>query len=635
MNRIGNITESNGPDRFNSNPGCKDHQAGVKTGITDYCCCCDPCMYVRKNETASLPKDRHCCRCNPKLIIAKFTPDSSADCCRDIMIPMLIDIWKDTVGTETLRYTGSLVDYEIFIYLSDGPVDAGDGNSGSDYMGCRWTIRIPGLNIFEEIEIDHQTVTCLGVPDISITNVAALESCTGTISLFNFDLVKVPFQQREFPSGFDDGEGLSIPFPGGFYCDGCTEIPRVICVSNRRHDGRGIEWAEFIWLDDWIPYYDYDIEQDIIGVWKFFPEDPDAFVESLYLTQDYSGACWLRPDFESPAGVGLEGEYFGAIPLDSCGCSLKILDVRPLIDPSTPPDYLGIDLRAGRCSCWDYVCGTRRCVPRYLCGFVFIDEKFYNNITFSWDNATKSWISSGGVSSDGYELPQDISIFLQGDGKGGCELTTSYGDYIITPQSINSDETLLSGSIEGHLYDGNGYFNLSFSTSFDGSCKRILTCVTATPCAANCGSHPEKLNLTLHGWSTYSDYPPPPVTGSCTTEIELIYWQTIASGGDANILIGCGYVGYVLVDSTDYDDDLDAFVTRKYLIKAELSLGQLTITRRLASDPSNIVYTKAVVLDSETCDPYEGDYFEELSLHNCFFGDTSIIWHRWTAEIVE
>lgn len=643
MARIDTVTESNGPDRFNLHVGCADHHAGVKTGIKDYCCCCDPCQYIRRDEEENEPRDRHCCRCNPKIIVAKFTATNEDGCCRDLAIPMFITQVADVSGQLVMLYSGTIVGHTIYVYLSNRSVDS--GQSGYlDEPGCRWTIRIPSLGIDEEILIDHTIVTCLGVPHIEVTGVSSFETCEGTLSLLNFPSAKVPFRTRTFPDlGYN--KHLLVPFPSGYTYEGCAELPRFICVTKRRSLEDHIRqwevewWREFQWDDAWVPYHDATHSEDVIGRWKHQPEDPSAYLQSLYLIQDASGETWLQPDFATPAGTQGEGEYYKRVTLSSCDCALRILDVRPIIDLSTPPDFLGIDYRAGRCGCWDYVCGRRRCVPKYFCGFVFIGGTIYKNILFTWDVVEKCWLSSGGVDLDGGDMPISLRICLTRGADGSCVLSTSYEDYELSTASIGNDDMLPSGVIDGTNAAGDSYFVLSFSTSLDGSCKTLFTCVIATPCNTDCGSHPPVLYLTLHGSSTGADIPPPPITGDCTTEIALIYFQRIVVTVDpvtkvVTVLYTCGYVGYALVESFRIDDILGP-TWDTYLIKAELDLGNLTITRRLAATPDVIELTESINLDTETCNPYHGTYASGTALRGCFFGNNAIIWHRYTADIVE
>jgi hypothetical protein len=52
-------------------------------------------------------------------------------------------------------------------------------------------------------------------------------------------------------------------------------------------------------------------------------------------------------------------------------------------------------------------------------------------------------------------------------------------------------------------------------------------------------------------------------------------------------------------------------------------------------DPNDYAPVETVTFASQTCDPYYAYKLTPGSLRNCFFGDASIIWHRWEAEITE
>lgn len=699
MGRLSTLLESNGPDRFNLNPNCSKHHAGIRTGISDYCCCCDPCNYVRKVDSAEQPEDRFCCRCIPKLITAKFVADETGTgtgsgtgtgvqslCCRDVIIPMLAQV--TTVDTESvIRYTGTLVGHIITVQLSNGP--AGITENPTDYP-CQWTISIPSLGVYEEIEIDHRKVTCLGVPAISVRNVTAFENCVGTIELGNYATVKVPFQARAFSV---NSPSLTVAYPeipgqapARFTCSSCDTLPRYLCVT-KKHNREGrirspripweIDWArEFTWEEDFLPYLDSlgtgtgtsttpgtgtapDETQWVVGRWTYNSDpaaDPPVFLQSIYLVQNLEGQCFLQPDFADPEGTegDTEGEYYKrvALPAD-CGCDFRILNVRPVDDPSPPiipgealpNDLLGIDIRGGKCSCWGYQCGQRRCVPQYLCGFLFINNVLTKDLLFTWDNDSKSWMTVGGKDIDDNPVEFSLAVQLRAGADGNCQLVVEYPDFDITPFPLDDTSTVINAIIEGTQEptgtgtgtgpgDTTGYFNLTLATSFDGDCRLITTCPTATPCAAECKSHPKLLHLRLHGYSTASDVPPPPITGECTTEIEMIYWQTVVVSG-TGILISCGYRGFKLVES--YFSTVNPFTQgiKTYLIKAELSLGNLRITR---VDPSVLTEggtVETVVFPSQTCDPYYAYKLTTASLRNCFFGDIAVIWHRWEAEVTE
>ena len=649
MARIDTVRESNGPDRFNIHPGCASHHAGVRTGIKDYCCCCDPCNYVRKNESATEPELRHCCRCLPRLILAKFTATNGNECCRNVVVPMLASVGT-TGGEDVIVYSGSIVGHSITIYISNSAIGA---YADLYDTGCRWTILIPSLGVSEEVSIDHTTVTCLGVPAISVTGVTAYDGCVGTISLNNYATVKVPFRTR-FPSEeVDDSLSITVPFPDGFESYECTDLPRYICITKKHNRINRVRspkipweiewWRDFAWDEEFEPYFDEEQQQWIIGRWRHNPKDTTAFIQHLYLIQDlYGRDTFLQPDFESPGATDGDGETYQRVPLTSCGCDFKILDVRPVDDPSPPElpgqslstDLLGIDYRGGRCGCWDYQCGKRRCVPKYLCGFLYVNQTLYRNILFTWSNTLKCWVAGGGVDLDGYPMPFDLHVCLTQNDEGQCQLSVDYEDYSIDPVAIGDTNTVIGGTLSGSNYAMNDYFTLNLTTSFDGDCELLLTCVTATPCYVDCGSHPELLHLRLYGWSLPSDIPPPPASGSCTLEMDLIYYQRVVVSG-TGILITCEYIGYAIVNSffTDLVTGLPS--SGPFLITAKLNLGQLRITRTYIGAGSAAGAEKFVSLDTETCNPYYGYYFTLASLQNCFFGDTATIFHRWEAEITE
>jgi len=571
---------------------------------------------------------------------------------------------EDTIdGQDVVLYAGSIVGHAITIYILSSALD-GYSYPGEYDTGCSWTISIPSLGIQESIGIDHTEVTCLGVPAVSITGVTAYEGCVGTVSLSNYATVKVPFRARW--NGYSATESLTVPFPDGFSHSLCDDLPRFICVTKKRNR-QNTDWSSrvrspripweiefhraFRWDEDFVPVladkgtaYEYSDDEWILGRWTHTPEDETAFVQHLWLIQDYYGECFIQPDFESPSGALLfSEETYSRVPLSSCGCDFKILDVRPVVDPSPPElpgqslstDLLGIDYRGGACGCWDYYCGKRRCAPRCLCGFLYVNNTLYKDILFTWSNAQKCWVASGGVDLDGYAMPFDLSICMTQSETGECQLSVTHEDYSIAPVIIGDLNTVLSGTLQGSNYAGDDIFILSFTTAFDCECKQLFTCVTATPCNTDCGSHPEVLYLTLRGWSEATDIPPPPTTGSCTTDITLIYNQSVVVTG-STVLFVCGYIGYKVVSSTSYDQ-FNTPTTEQYLITATLSLGQLRVTRKRLSEVGDGVdtFVESHQLDTETCDPYAGYYGVSFGLRNCWFGNQAIIWHRWEAEITE
>lgn len=511
-----------------------------------------------------------------------------------------------------------------------------------------------------------------------------------------------------FPYGFVDYDGeLAPPWePDGPYenqspylPEKCKEIPRWICFStveqrpypingDRTYPGikeaRVFEWDEYFepssyWSTNGT-FYDSQDDYWVIGRWTWSPFNwPVSPTHNIWLIQDYYGRNFLQPDFNTPngiygdqdeqynpVGVNVGTEEYARIELlpENCNCNFKVLhmrstneDVNAAFDLTWGEEQLanqlkttggGSQLRAGRCGCFKYRCGKRRCVPRYLCGTLYVNGSLYLNILFTWSNSQKCWVGQGGTDVDGYPMPFSLNICLGSPPSGqgledGCVVTVAflsdmYEDYDIEPVYIGDRNTVISGNLAGTNAARDSYFILNFNTSFDGDCNLLLTCTQASPCTDNCGSHPPILYLNLRGWSLPTDYPPPPITGDCSLEIVMYYRHVdvVTTDGDGiGVVLGCDYVGYAVVQSA-YTDPLTGITTMEsFVIKAVKGLGGLSIYRWKVGDPESTIPERSVELQTETCPPYYGYYYTNCSLCSCFFGDQSIIFMRWEAEITE
>lgn len=270
------MSESDGPDKLKNTYACYLHHNGVRTfspsqgfnatgtkiPITDYSCCCDPCRYRRSafGKVAGQELDFHCCACNPEIIVANYIPDllasDSSGCCVNQIEPMFLNFTPVSSGGSeaaplAATYQTVIVENPIKTYLSKYPVNL-DGSpretgvGGSSSLGCYWVVQMTGTSTNETVTVDHTGVTCLGVPDIEITNFPANSGCLGAVTLSNFEIAKVPFTRRadrfdsplphisgvrvnnssiagwhatpslwkEYPFG-DAGSGLLIPIPSG------------------------------------------------------------------------------------------------------------------------------------------------------------------------------------------------------------------------------------------------------------------------------------------------------------------------------------------------------------------------------------------------------------------------------------
>jgi hypothetical protein len=506
-----------------------------------------------------------------------------------------------------------------------------------------------------------------------------------------------------FPYGFVDYDGVLAPpwSPDGPYenqspylPEKCKEIPRWICFSTVEQrpfpingdrtypvtkEARPFEWDEYFepssyWSTN-ATFYESEDDYWVIGRWTWSPFDwPVSPTHNIWLIQDYYGRNFLQPDFNTPNGiygdqdepynpVGLkvDTEEYARIELlpEHCGCDFKFLhmrstneEVNDAFDQTWGEGQLanqlkttggGSQLRAGRCGCFKYRCGKRRCVPRYLCGTLYVNATLYLNILFTWSNSQKCWVGQGGVDLEGYAAPSGLSICLGSPPSGqgledGCVVSIDYEDYEIEPIYIGDRNTVISGTLYGPNAARDNYFILNFNTSFDGDCDLRIQCVTASPCSDDCGGHPAILYLNLRGWSLATDYPPPPITGDCSLQITLYYRHVevvTTDGVGIGLVLGCDYVGYATVQSHYNDPITGERLVGSFIIKAVKGLNGLSIWRWRMGTPEPLLPERSVSLQTETCPPYYGYYYTTCSLCSCFFGDADTIFMRWEAEITE
>ena len=525
---------SDGPDHLRGSHACTaQHDGTEREGHPDWCCCCDPCRYIRPSRTTI---QRHCCRCTPKMICLTFTPDDTADaCCQSISLPLLAQF--DSTPFWTVYYEGSIggITYRLAIAKeeTDGP--------------CYWRLTAPALYVDEHIEIDHVNVSCLSVPDISIDDVTDANGCTGTITFANYEAAKIPFR-HQIPDSPDiemrtPTWATSDP-PGTPQCT-CTEVPRFLCVDGIRHADGSREQVQFDW-------------DDTNGDrWSFLPcnGDPSLDQEHIYLRGDQYGNCYLEFDFEQTGGdtndwadppntLGTDIHEIrpGMVAVESCGC-----DIHAYSETSIPDDpqlsQRFVYINAGDCGCWKYLCGTCRCVPQRLCVFGEIDGEYITGEAL-WDGTAWQFAADGTMPA--------FTINIGPDECDNCVLTVD-GTFTVPflPSTPVECGEFLSGEVESE-YDETtpGTFNWLWMSAAACPCN-VGSCVICAE--TRCGGPPAIVYFDLEARTNFIPLPPGWVYQYCNITIPLTFYQRWLTTPPQRVQ--CGYVGYKVVHCPAYMGD--------------------------------------------------------------------------------
>lgn len=611
------VTETHGPDPCRGNLRCQDfhdslgRQSSVLGG-TYNCCCCDPCRFISAEMGDNEYDPRYyCCKCVPRGFLLTFTPHDPGDgCCDSFAAPMFV-----TAGPGGSYYHE--YDATLFNIATNVKIGRVIGSGDATDKTCGWAITTTvnpggsGTSDFQELTIDHADVNCLYAPSgsINLATVGGPAGCSGTLSLEDLSKARLPFQYRSEVQDYALPKFVDLA-GSGTPCGFCDEVPRVLCATGYRHADDDYSWVEFYWFDD-----NPGVPSGVRG-WRY--EDLinhyGGYVETLYLTSTASG-CVITPDLE-PGGELFGPEIIGSG--EQCACALKET-FRYTNGSITRP----FTIRSGFCSCWDFVCGTCRCVPYELCITMFDGINFYSNLIAEWNPATYSWdvnsvaSSVSGVPYLSLQLSNDaydrciISAVFEGSG-----VTTStpqqfdcggetVGDHTFTKQndiltfSIDEDRTIANsgGDITVPFWIKGG--------SLDLSCGHIFPCSEATPCGENCGSHPDSLTVNIHQWATEDDISGTGNAVDGSIDVEVYFWQYPQyEAGD--VTIRCGYSG--MADLFPYCSGCFVYV--------ELDNSQV----RVYSRPSTCTpaFSRTLGLSTETCNPYyatTGEYYPDEAVN--------------------
>jgi hypothetical protein len=528
---------SEGPDSFNGGLQCLSHHAGVRTGITDWCCCCDPCRYNRP-----LFRDNPC-RCVPKLICFVFrADDGQRDCCKEFST----SVFATTQSIYSTIYLARFGDLDLALSI-ETDLDTGTLlGRGSPYgIPAFWRFKSSSLGLDEIYRIDHTNTTCLAPPSIAIEGVTIVtpdgNSCVGTITFNSYRAAKIPFKKLELiPS--EDAIIPIDPYPPYVKCN-CEKASKMLCVYGQRKRNVPLDGVLFVW------------DEALNDRWSYMPEcgDPRIDQEHIYLRSDANGNCYLELDFEQTGDTtndwadppntfdGYQPNDIrpGMLPIDSCTCGLRVRA------ESTMGRHVVIT--AGQCQRYDYqYCGKCRCVPEVLCVIGSIDGVHVQG-KMTWNG--EEWVGSGTPSA----IPLTLSLT-----KGNCpEPLGNLTDSSVCLMQANG--TMAVPLNKSEMVECGPQLSFSMRSSYDpaypffqnwlnGWANRCGTDCGESVCGPciteRCGGPPKVLYADLEAIRTtitfpYND-PGNPVTTitNCNLSVTLNYYQRWVSA-----TLMCGYIG--------------------------------------------------------------------------------------------
>lgn len=529
---------SDGPDPVVGGPKCIAHHAGVTTGVEDWCCCCNPCLYDRP---ISLENP---CRCVPKLLCFVFRgDDGTRPCCKEFVV----HAFANHRGVMT-SYSGTFSGGPD-ISLSIGS-DIRDPSttlaSGSDGNPAFWKLHSTALGINETYRIDGSVTTCLAPPAISIAGVTIdtpSGPCVGTVTLELYKSVKLPFTRidRE-PYGIN--KDIAIPPRTDPLCK-CDFAVDVLCVWGRRVHNGPLEGVHFVW------------DEALNDRWTYSPPCGGLLSqEHIYLRGDADGNCYLELDFVQSGDTtndwGVPQNSFdgnnphdirpGMLPIDSCVCGLFVSDYKGQLD-----DNRYVVITGGYCGRYEYShCDKCRCVPEKLCVVGSIDgQMFQGQLTWDgekWATAGTAYISpfslileKGDCSGLPLGRPDPATCGLRADGT----FLVPFRKGIVTECGPRFAFDLTSDPDPAHP----GVYNWMFGRgSLCGGCKDM----SCGPCLTRCGGPPQVLYADLEaiisrGHYPYDDPTLPPVMDPdelCAIQVRMEYYQKWLGRS-----LVCGYIG--------------------------------------------------------------------------------------------
>lgn len=353
-----------------------------------------------------------------------------------------------------------------FTTVEMGIVSLSVGTTG---LACTWELAAPTIYLAESVTIDHSgAVHCQAPPDFVLENVnmpfypvdGYPEDCYGSITFIDSTEAKVPFHYLW--RGISELSSVA--------CGYCSQVCTVLCVKRGNLYESEYTRTNFI-LDEYS------------GQWNA----SDHSGEYITLHEEY-GQCYYRLNNITP--LTLEGDL---VEITTCniGQDMTVVD--------EVGDYIRISCNP--CSCWDFLCGTLRCVCRELCVMGMVDSVLLQ-LSLAWDFENQRWGDD------------TFSVTPERDTYGNCMVrVTGYADAVAI---VNNGGDEISFNVSEPLEDQLESGLINYITGF---CKNCAADCNSGTCLDICDESPAIIyaEISPSPWKVFLGCSPDP--GGCFTTI--------------------------------------------------------------------------------------------------------------------
>jgi hypothetical protein len=446
-------------------------------------CCCGKCDFF---ALATDCDNSVCCKCVPKNLCAVFHPNNiDTDCIYSATEMTFAGAWVGSI--DGIDPIGSSDQIEVHMVKDES------------YQACYFRVLIPAREIDDLYLIESGKRECSLYPRVRLTCKDPyfeypdfeLNGCIGTLIIQRKELAKVPFAsvKTEFLSSTTIAD--EVP------CGVCTEYCNVLCME--WSVGSAINKSEFkIQLDTPTPYWTHKI--------------PDGPVATISL-EDIDGQCHFVIDHD---GLG----EFDKIPIPYQMCNIgMVIEFQGTGDNSAKH----VSISCNRCTCWDYICETCRCVCKTMC-IVSVDGPNTEDITYyelEWDDIALRW----GTDEKWVGIKANPET-------GKCEYVISgWNDGLYSTQYDTENSTI---EIEECGKDMSYFVTMDEEKAFElGTFKfEYGVCKTCNPdcfqilcqdCCTDCESRelPDTLYIDLFGGFTAGGEDPGEDAANCLTVLDI------------------------------------------------------------------------------------------------------------------